>query len=924
MNPSQFAAKWERIELRERAASQEHFIDLCRMVGVETPVEADPKGEFFTFDKSLRKESGSAGFADVWRKDCFAWEYKGLHEDLAEAYKQLQLYREALGNPPLLVVCDLDRFEIHTNFNNTVKRVFTFQNADIPSDDPVPGTQLTPIQVLRALFENPQTLHPGKSQSRLTQEAAELLRLLADDLRKWNATSKEPVTDQEIAHFIMRMIFCFFASDVGLLAKEAFTDLITINKSKPEAFRTYLGDLFNAMKDGGIFLMREVPHFDGGLFDDASVPNLITDQIAIFERLNSLDWSDIDPSIFGTLFERIIDQSKRKQLGAHYTSREDIELIVEPVLMQPLRADWDRTKAKAQSYVDSKDELKKVLTVFQDRLATIKILDPACGSGNFLYVSLALLKALEKEVIAFAAMYGLEGFTPKVHPQQLFGIESNEYASELAGVVVWIGYLQWKHRNAFDLASEDPILQPLNNIHLNDAIVDFSDLEHPTEPKWPPADVIVGNPPFLGSKKLRRELGDEYVDAMFEVWGDRVPREADLCCYWFEKARKEIELGRAKRAGLLATQAIRGGKNRTVLSRIADGGSIFWAQSDRPWVLEGAAVHVSMVGFDNGAEKTRELDGLAVTGIYTNLRSGETDVTTARRLKENLGIAFMGDTKGGPFDVSVSIANRLLAQPNPDGRSNADVLRPWINGLDITGRGRDVWVIDFGTDMRVEEAALYEAPFEYVREHVKPQRDNSRTTINEWWLHERPRVEMRQALGLFDRYIGTPLVAKHRFFVWLAAKSLPANVVIIIAKDDDYHFGVLHSRVHEVWARATGTQLREVESGFRYTPTTTFETFPFPTPATEQQDAIAEAARHLDDLREGWLNPPELSVGPSELKKRTLTNLYNDPPTWLDLVHKRLDEAVFQAYAWEPTIPDGLVLARLLALNLERAAVDGD
>ena len=688
---------------------------------------------------------------------------RALTKDLDDAYSQLNLYREALGNPPLLVVCDMDRFEVHTNFNNTVKGVYKFSTADIPLDEPADGTQLTPVQVLRALFEDPQRLHPGQTQTKLTEDAADLLRKLADEMRTWNALSKNPIEDRQIAHF----------------------------------------------------LMRAVPHFDGGLFDDASVPSLIGDQVAMFEQLNELNWSDIEPSIFGTLFERIIDESKRKQLGTHYTSREDIELIVEPVLMRPLRAAWDATKAKAQPYVDwrkaqdsdqdfFRDQLKRILTGFQDQLARIRVLDPACGSGNFLYVDLV----------------------PKVHPRQLFGIEINAYANELASAVVWIGYLQWKYRNSFDLTSEDPILQPLQNIFLSDAIVDLAGIDGVIEPDWPPVDIIVGNPPFLGSKKLRQELGDEYVDAMFEVWNGRVPREADLCCYWFEKARAEIESGRCKLAGLLATQGIRGGKNREVLERISDSGSMFWAQSDRDWILEGATVHVSMVGFDDGSENWRELDGLDVKEIHTNLRSGETDVTKARRLKENIGIVFMGDTKGGPFDISSSVAEQMLAQPNPDGRSNLDVVRRWINGLDITRRTRGMWIIDFPPGTPLEEAALYESPFEYVRKELKPIRATSKTTVSQWWLHERPRPEMRAALSKVSRYVVTPRVAKHRLFVWVAPGTLPDSAVIAFAREDDYYFGVLHSRIHEVWARAQGTQLREVQSGFRYTPTSTFETFP--------------------------------------------------------------------------------------------------
>ena len=926
MTPQEFAGKWGRAQLRERAGSQEHFLDICRLVGESTPAEADPNGDFFTFEKSLKKETGATGFADVWRKDCFAWEYKGLHADLSAAYGQLQLYRESLGNPPLLVVCDMDRYEVHTNFNNTVKRVYRFSNSDFPSDQSVDGTQLTPVQVLRALFVEPDLLHPGKSQAKLTEEAADLLVTLAEDLRRWNAASAAPIPDQRIAKFIMRMIFCFFACDVGLLPKDAFADLIRVNMTNPDAFRRYLSELFGAMKDGGSFLMREVPQFNGGLFDDTYVPSLIADQVVMFERLNDLDWSDIEPSIFGTLFERVIDESKRKQLGTHYTSREDIELIVEPVLMRPLRTEWEQTRSRAGPYLDwmgqqeddqefLRQRLHRILSRFQQRLAGVKVLDPACGSGNFLYVSLALLKALEKEVVAFATAHGLGDFVPRVHPAQLFGIETNEYAHELASAVVWIGYLQWKYRNAFDLTGESPILQPLDNIQLKDAVVETDDQGRTGEPDWPRADVIIGNPPFLGGKMLRRELGDEYVDTMFEVWDDRVPREADLCCYWFEKARSEVERGRARRAGLLATQGIRGGRNRVVLDRIARTGAIFWAQSDRKWTLDGAAVQVSMVGFDDGSETARELDGLQVSEIYTNLRSGETDVTKARRLKENLGISFMGDTKGGPFDISEPLAKQLLAQPNPDHRPNSDVVCPWINGLDITRRPRHMWIIDFPPGMPLEEAALYEAPFEYVKKTVKPKRDVSRTTISEWWLHERPRVEMRGALSGLSRCIVTPCVSKHRLFVWLKNNTLPDHAVIAFARDDDYFFGVLHSRIHELWSLQQGTQL---EARPRYTPTSTFETFPFPKPTPEQKGEIADAAERLDSLRQGWLNPPVGAINPSDLKRRTLTNLYNDPPTWLELAHRRLDEAVFSAYGWSPDLTDGEILARLLELNLAR------
>ena len=275
-------------------------------------------------------------------------------------------------------------------------------------------------------------------------------------------------------------------------------------------------------------------------------------------------------------------------------------------------------------------------------------------------------------------------------------------------------------------------------------------------------------------------------------------------------------------------------------------------------------------------------------------------------------MAFMGDTKGGPFDITAEVAERLVASPNPDGSSNKDIVRPWVNGLDITRRPRDMWIIDFGTDMPIEEAALYEAPFEYVREHVKPQRERSRSTIVEWWLHERRREDMRSALDGLERYIGTPNVTKHRLFVWLSKETLPDHQLIVFARDDDYFFGILHARPHQLWSLRLGTQL---ETRPRYTPTSTFETFPFPiAPSPEAVGDVASAAAELDRLREGWLNPP--SASPAELARRTLTTLYNSTPTWLLQAHERLDRAVHVAYDWPYPLDDDDILGRLLELNL--------
>jgi type II restriction/modification system DNA methylase subunit YeeA len=668
-------------------------------------------------------------------------------------------------------------------------------------------------------------------------------------------------------------------------------------------------------------------------------PHLDSDGLDILARISTLDWANIEPSIFGTLFERSLDPAKRSQLGAHYTSREDIMLIVEPVLMVPLRRRWAEVRQEALDLAQRREEaetkrtrdnrhkeLTNLLTGFAYEIAQVRVLDPACGSGNFLYVALKQLLDLEKEVITLAGDLGLTRFFPSVSPAQLHGIEISEYAHELAQATIWIGYIQWLRENGFGMPGE-PILKPIETILLMDAILAYDEQGQPVEPKWPEADVIIGNPPFLGGNKIRQELGDEYVGALFKLYEGRIPAFADLVCYWFEKARTQIETGKAKRAGLLATNSIRGGANRRVLERIKEAGDIFWAQSDRNWILDGAAVNVSMVGFDDGAEADRWLDSNPVKTINPDL-TATIDLTKAQLLEENSRICFRSDEKGGPFDIDANLAQKMLSAPlNPNGRPNSDVVRPYFNARDILQTSRDMWIIDFGCDVSLEEAALYELPFEYVRRVVKPVRDNVRNHREReyWWLHRRPAPDMRQAVSKLSRFIATPSVSKHRLFVWLSSNTIPDHQLYIVAREDDYFFGVLHSQVHKLWALRKGTSL---EDRPRYTPTTTFETFPFPwLPSQESQDdphvqAIAQAARELVEKRDRWLNPEGATE--KELEKRTLTNLYNQRPTWLDLAHRQLDEAVLEAYGWPHDLSDEEILERLLALNLERATEEDD
>ena len=632
---------------------------------------------------------------------------------------------------------------------------------------------------------------------------------------------------------------------------------------------------------GGLVGFESVAWFNGGLFDDDAALPLERSEIETTLKAAALDWSEIDPSILGTLFERGLDPDKRSQLGAHYTDRDKIMRIVEPVVVRPWLVEWEA-----------------------------------------------------------------------VGPANVRGIEINAYAAELARVSVWIGEIQWMRRNGFN-ESRDPILKPLETIECRDAIL----TPEGGEPEWPAADVVIGNPPFLGGKLLNTHLGEDYVSRIFKVYAGRVPAEADLVCYWFVKAGEHLDALRSKRVGLVSTNSIRGGANRRALQTAIEGCPIFEAWSDEPWVIDGAAVRVSLVCFagpEEGPAPEPRLDGEVVDAVHADLtarRGGAgVDLTGAQRLYRNMGVAFMGDTKGGPFDVPGEQAREWLREPaNPNGRPNSDVLGPWMNGMDVTRRPSDKWIVDFGWNMVQEEAALYEAPFQHAKEHVYPMRQrNRRESYREhWWRHVEPRQGMWRALDGLSRYIATPRVAKHRLFAWLDARICPDSALIAIARDDDVTFGILHSRFHEAWSLRLGTSL---EDRPRYTPTTTFETFPFPeglspdVPASDYADdpratAIAEAARRLVSLRDRWLNPPELVEWVDEpvsgypkrpvphdeeaekaLKKRTLTNLYNARPQWLDDAHAALDTAVAVAYGWPVDISDDAALRALLAFNLENGS----
>jgi type II restriction/modification system DNA methylase subunit YeeA len=949
MTPDVFIRKWKANIRAERAASQEHFIDLCRVLGEPTPNE-DPDGSTYAFEKGALKATGGDGWADVWKRGSFAWEYKGKHKDLDAAYKQLLLYAGALENPPLLIVSDIERIVIRTNWTG-----YASERHELLLEDLATPARLA---ILKWASSDPDRLRPAITRQGLTEKAAAEFAEIAKRLRD---RGHDP---QAVAHFLARLAFCAFADDTGLLPNNLFARMLTAARRRPARSVAFANLLFVAMasKDGWVGY-DEVPWFNGGLFDDSPALPLDADDIAIIQRAAALDWAEIDPSILGTLFERGLDPDKRSQLGAHYTDRDKIEALIDPVIRRPLLAEWEtakgliqaaRTKAEtakpnSPTRRRAEAEARGLYTGFLERLRGFRVLDPACGSGNFLYLSLIALKDIELRAGLEAEALGLQReFLMGVGPEQVLGIEINPYAAELARVSVWIGHIQWAVRNGLT-TPENPILRPLTTVETRDAVL----ADDGTPAAWPCADAIVSNPPFLGNKRMIGVMGEDYADRLRAAYEGRVPGGVDLVCYWFDRAREAIAQKRTARVGLVATQSIRNGANRDVLDAIARDTTIFEAWSDEPWAVEGAAVRVSLVCFAPDAALPYRLNGHEVERINPDLTSATADLTTARRLAECHGLTFQGPVKVGPFDIDGATARAWLALPaNANGRNNAQVIRPLANAIDIARRWSDTWIIDF-VEMPEGEAAWFAEPFGHVVRSVKPLRDRNRRLSRQqrWWLHGETVPGLRGALAPLSRYIVTPRVAKHRMFAWLHTRVMPDSRVYAIARDDDTTFGILHSRFHEVWALAQASR-HGVGNDPTYNNETCFETFPFPeglTPnipaASYAQDpraiAIAEAARALTEARDRWLNPAELVEHVAEvvpgfpdrivprnpaaaqtLKKRTLTNLYNTRGTpegaWLDALHRRLDDAVAAAYGWPADISPDDALAALLALNHAR------
>lgn len=845
------------------------------------------------------------------------------------------------------------------------------------------------FRYLRLLFDKPEELNDEARGQRITAEIAEKISDLAKPLEK---RAKPDV----VGDFLMKCVFTMFAEDVNLLPPRMFSNLlegwIADKKSgKGETFVRGLRALWKRMDTGGDLDTGErLRQFNGYLFKQHDPIDLTIPELEALREAARADWRKVSPAIFGTLLERALSPAERAKLGAHYTPEPYIRRLVEHTILGPLRAEWalvraemERARQTAKTVAEGRKKAVALGTAYRKKLATLRVLDPACGSGNFLYVTMRDLKRLEAEVErALLATGGyqrpLDFEGSSVHPVQFHGIELKPWAAKIAELVLWIGYLQWQTSAGRLGYMQDPLIKDLHHIEARDALIKWTmvrDLVDDdgapvlraagvTDKKaartmvpvreyqgvrvaaWPEADYIVGNPPFLGNKQMNDLLGAGYVDAIKAAFPD-VNGSADLVMWWWWRAADLTAKGKVKRFGFVTTNSVTQPFDRVVVTEAVEkkGLRVTYAIPDHPWYDEGAAVRIAMTVATKDPEpavlgrvadesRTRaadlehvRVDEREVPEVHADLTSGA-NVTAALPLRANEGICFQGITLVGEgFRLDTSDLERLKVSPK------APVLKPYIIGRDLTQRHEVRWVIDFHGLTSEQAAAKYPTLFNHVVREVKPQRmkQNDAQRKSKWWLFGRSGVDLRAGLAGLQRYIATSRTATHRTFVFVDGATLPDTKVVAIASSDAALLGVLSSRVHALWADRAGGWLG-VGNDSTYNHVDCFAKFPFPDLTKSQRESVAKLGEAIDAHRKArQRSDPELA----------LTDLYNvlaklragatltvddervrtqGMVDTLRELHDTLDAAVLDAYGWSAQLSDDDLLAKLVELNARRAA----
>ncbi|MFM6191293.1 class I SAM-dependent DNA methyltransferase [Planktothrix sp.] len=864
------------------------FLDrLFQAFGYEGALQAGA-----TFEQRIEKagKSGKMGFADLLWKNHVLIEMKKRGSDLQDREYRTQAERYYIrikksDRPRYVILCNFDEFHIYDFDNQPDDPVDMIALEDLPRR--IPAFSFLEAKNLRPQFKN--------NQVEITEKAARRLGdVLHSLLERGERNHFKKYTPLQAQRFILQCVLAMYAEDIGLLPPAIFTRCLQDCLEDQENAYDILGGLFQAMNQTGVVpdgRYEGVDYFNGGLFQEIHPIKLEYGELNLLLACAGQDWSKVRPSIFGNLFEGALNytdktqkksQQQRHAHGIHFTSEADIRSIVLPTL----REYWENRISEANTL----NELKKLYR----ELIDYKILDPACGSGNFLYVAYQELKYIEKILFEKIANFeDISGYTQKVSPQQFYGMDINAFAVELAKVTLMIG-----RKVAIDkLGLNEPSL-PLDTLEQNIICIDALFTE------WVKADAIIGNPPFLGGKKLRSALGDEYVEKLKQKFPE-VEGQPDFCVFWFRKTA-DI-LGKNGRSGLVGTNSISQitGRKASLDYVVEKGGMIYNAISTQHWSGD-ANVHVSIVNWSKEKPLTFDLDGQQVSYISTALKS-EIAVNTAQVLLANKNRSFEGcQLAGKGFIIDEETAQDWIKKD----RKNQDVLKIMVDGKGlIYPFSTKDWVIDFN-NMSIEEASEYELPFATVREKVKPEREESREKLRKekWWLLSRPRPAMRKALQGLSCYFAIPKIVKYIMFTPVDISILPCEANMVIASDDYYILGILTSNLHRIWVKAQSSTL---EDRTRYTNTTCFETFPFPqNPDQKIVEKIRKTAIDLQEYRS------------QEMQKKGwgITQLYNqyypEPASKLYKLHQKLDQLVIEAYGFKP---EDNLLEKLLELNQECA-----
>jgi len=1014
-----FIQRWDHREGgQERANYAAFLLELCDVLNVAHP---DPAGAShahndYVFERRVQRRLTDgkleAGRIDLYKRDAFILEAKQSRDrTLAPSKKQGDLfgpepkYKEA-GNadhvmvqarrqaeryvaalpadhaaPPFLIICDVGRtLELYADFSGYGRHYTQFPDArrfritlDQLADSDIRA-------LLKTIWEAPHSLDPAHQTAKVTREIATQLATLSKALehRGFEAGT--------VALFLMRCLFTMFVEDIGLLRENAFTELLDTCLKNPKRFCPEIDDLWRHMDKGtyspgvGERLLR----FNGKLFKNAQALPLTEAEIQLLKVAADADWRDLEPAIFGALFEQALDPDERRQLGAHYTPRAYVERVVDATIIEPLLQDWVKHQSAAERALNDHGQAAAVaeITDFLKHLSSIRVLDPACGTGNFLYVSLRRLKQLEGEALKYLHDIGSEQAVAgvrdiSVKPEQFFGIELNRRAVEIAELVLWIGYIQW-HMRTRDTLPTEPVLASSDHVQARDALMTWDD--YPTDhlkrdemgrpvagaqgqevyafpgaerPAWPEADFIVGNPPFIGGKDLRSRLRNGYAEALWKAYPHINP-SADFVMYWWDRAAELLtrQGTRLRRFGFVTTNSITQVFQRRVIERHLSATSpisLLLAIPNHPWTKAGkddAAVRIAMTVAAAG-----EHDGTLHTVISeAGLETDEPKIAFAERTgKINADLTIGADVT----KTKALLANEALCSPgvklHGDGfivshdkavelglgrRTGLErFIKPYRNGRDLTGQSRNVMVIDlFGLEA---EAVRREFPevYQHLLETVKPERDrNNRASYRDkWWQFGEPRREMRPALAGLNRYIATVETAKYRVFQFLDADILPDNKLVMVAADDAFALGVMSSKVHVIWATQAGGWLGAGNDSV-YVKSRCFDPFPFPGAPATLRKTIAALAEELDATRK------QVLAEHADLTLTTLYNLIEASRTDTSLspkdrgaitrgrvlilrdLHDQIDAAVIRAYDWPKILSEEDIISRLVELNQTRRA----